>query len=328
MKFVKHIKYKKNTTTCTSGSRISDFLFSYSARKKNLLSEMTYKKLNNIDHLDLEILIAYVIKKPREFVLAHPERQLTQKQELIIKNYVKRRQNKEPIAYIIGHKEFYGLDFEVNKHTLIPRPETEMIVDETLGLLRSMLRNKTAVIDVGTGSGNIIISIANQTKDLRITNYELQFFATDISKSALNIAKKNAKEHHVDKKIKFLWGNLLKPFPEPKKLTELNVNNLIIVANLPYLSEKIYKESPKDVQNFEPKSALYSDNKGLAHYEKLFQQIKLLIASYQSSVTIFLEISPEQKNKIQTLVKKYFPKAKIKFKKDLASKWRVCVISF
>ncbi|MBU0670870.1 hypothetical protein KKF29_01790, partial [Patescibacteria group bacterium] len=101
-------------------------------------------------------------------------------------------------------------------------------------------------------------------------------------------------------------------------------NNLIIVANLPYLSKKIYNTTSSDVKNFEPKLALLSKDEGLYYYEKLFKQIKIMLTNYESLVTLIIEFSPEQKVKLQKLAKKYFPKTRLKFQKDLAGKWRVC----
>jgi release factor glutamine methyltransferase len=293
---------------------------------KNILT----KYRNKIDPLDLELLIALAINKPREFILAHPEYQLMRNQELGIRNFVKRRMRGEPLAYILGQKEFYGLNFRANKSTLIPRPETELLVEEALNLLRSMLRNKlrnTTVVDVGTGSGNIIISIANALENFKFQISNFKFFGLDISTNALKIARQNAKIHKVNKKIKFLTGNLLDPLFKANKLTKLKVNQLLIVANLPYLSKSIYGSAPKSVRKFEPRSALLSGKSGLAHYEKLFKQIKLLVTGYGLRVTGFVEISPEQKIPIRRLASKRLPEAKVDFKKDLAGRWRICRMS-
>jgi len=290
-----------------------------------LLTILDFKKLNKkIDSLDLDLIISAATGKPREFVLAHPEFSINGSQGAKINNSAKRRSNGEPLAYILGHREFFGLDFAVNKHTLVPRPETEMIVGKVLQLKP---KNKT-LIDVGTGSGNIIISLAKNIKDKN------DYVAIDISKNALRVAQKNAFANKVDKKIKFLHGNLLEPiiknesFVIRHSLASLNLwrsGSFVILANLPYLSSKIYSEAPLDVKKYEPKSALYSKNNGLNHYERLFKQVKLVI-SHQSSVIIFLEFSPEQKNNTHKLIKKYFPKAKPVFHKDLAGKWRICEV--
>lgn len=286
---------------------------------------------NTLDLFEIQLLCAEAIGKSREFVMAHPEQIVNSEQRTKINKYIRRRLSGEPIAYILGHKEFYGLDFIVNKNTLVPRPETELLVDLALDELHSLLRNKlrnTAVIDIGTGSGNIIISIAHELE--KNTKYQIlntKYFAIDISKEALRIARKNANNNKVEKKIEFLHGNLLSPILD-KKYCSLFTDHcsLIITANLPYLSKEIYESAPRDVKNFEPKSALYSSLAGLNHYKKLFSQINNSLITDHCPLFIVLEISPEQKTLLLPIVKKIFPKARISFHKDLAGKWRVCEI--
>lgn len=319
---------------------------------KPTIAEIKLTYFDKLDSFDLDILIAFVVKKEREFILAHPELTLTKKQKILIDKLVKRRIKKEPIAYLTGKREFYGLSFIVDKNTLIPRPETELLVDETLVLLRSMLRNKLRtkinIIDIGTGSGNIIISLAHcaehGTWDVE-QKENLNFFAIDISDEALKVAQKNAKINGVNKKIKFLHGSLLDPFLKHCKLNHCKFNEncklktclpvgkvvnyeIIIIANLPYLSQSIYTASPNDVIKYEPKTALYSKKEGLAHYEKLINQILRLKINYPTlDISFFLEISPEQKKPLTIIIKKYFPTAQINFKKDLAQKTRICKIN-
>jgi len=239
---------------------------------------------------------------------------------------IARRAKHEPIAYILGHKEFFGLEFRVDENTLIPRPETELLIEEVLQEFQDTRYNpeysgqNTKIIDVGTGSGNIIVSLAKNLESKKI-----KFVGIDISEKALRIAKQNAKKNKVDKKIKFLKGSLLEPF---KKYSLLTTHySLLILANLPYLSKKIYSSTPVDVKKYEPKSALISGTDGLNHYKKLFKQIKkIYVSCFMLNVTCFVEISPEQKPRIQKLIKIQFPEAKIEFKKDLAGKWRLLVI--
>ncbi|MGW8185158.1 MAG: peptide chain release factor N(5)-glutamine methyltransferase [Candidatus Moraniibacteriota bacterium] len=280
---------------------------------------------HKIDFLDLDLLICHTIKKEREFVLAHPEYKLSVKQELRIKNYVQRRLKNEPLAYILGEKEFYGLNFKVTPHTLIPRPETELMVELALEEIRDAQYSILNTVDIGTGSGNIITSLVHQLKK---TSYKLRatsYFAIDISKEALKIAKQNAKHHNTYKEIKFLHGNLLDPILKSEIIN--HKSSLLILANLPYLSKEIYNACNDNVKKYEPKSALYSDNCGLAHYDQLLNQIlKLKNNCSMLHVSCFMEISPEQKKLLPPFVSKYFPKAKIEFKKDLAQKWRICKI--
>lgn len=285
------------------------------------ISEKYHKKIN---YLDLELIIAHVLKKPREFVLAHPEFKLTKNQKLKTKNFLARRAKGEPLAYILGHKEFFGLDFKVVQDTLIPRPETELLVELAIRDLKSETRKKNAVIDVGTGSGNIIISIANQTKDSRPKNSRLKYLAVDVSAKALRAAESNARKHKVSQKIKFLKGDLLTPIIQNKKLVA-SASGLVILANLPYLSKEAYRSAMPEVKKYEPRTALVSPRKGLGHYEKLFEQIKKMKSlSRPPSVACYLEFSPEQKSNLSKLIKSYFPKTKPEFIKDLAGKWRVC----
>lgn len=305
------------------------------------------KKTSVSPQLDVEVMFAHALGKTREHVLAHPEIKLSRNQELKIKNYVARRAKHEPIAYITGHKEFYGLEFKVTRDTLIPRPETEMLVELAARDVEQGTWNKDKkinIIDVGTGSGNIIISLkknlnsnchssvnGNPVAKLKVSTLDSRLrgndyyslFGLDISKRALRVAKYNAKKNKVGNKIKFIKSDLLNCFLKNNSAIK-QFNNLIIVANLPYLSKKIYNTTSSDVKNFEPKLALLSKDEGLYYYEKLFKQIKIMLTNYESLVTLIIEFSPEQKVKLQKLAKKYFPKTRLKFQKDLAGKWRVC----
>ncbi len=282
-----------------------------------MLTISDLKKLNKkIDLLDIDLIISAVIQRPREFVLAHPEFSINNSQRTKINNLIKRRLNGEPIAYILGQKEFFGLNFAVNRRTLIPRPETELLVEKVLKLKP---KDKN-LVDIGTGSGNIIISLAKNIKDKN------NYIAIDISKEALKIAKHNAKKNKVDKKIKFLHGNLLEPIIK-NKISLIHHSSFIILANLPYLSREIYKSASNDIKKYEPKSALYSKKNGLDHYERLLGQIVLLKKRCCIlDVVCYMEISPEQKNNLHRLIKKYFPKIKPVFHKDLAGRWRICEI--
>ena len=183
-------------------------------------------------------------------------------------------------------------------------------------------------MDVGTGSGCIITSIVKtlqQTVNHKLTTRN--FYATDISKEALKTAKSNAKLHGVEKKIKFLHGNLLAPLFDASCFMFHAPCSMIIVANLPYLSAEIYQSAPIDVKKYEPKSALYSAEAGLAHYCELLTQLKTSHQSFSMfHVSCFLEISPEQKIPLTKMIKNIFTAAEISFEKDLAKKWRVCKI--
>ncbi|OGF27519.1 hypothetical protein A2303_01495 [Candidatus Falkowbacteria bacterium RIFOXYB2_FULL_47_14] len=237
---------------------------------------------------------------------------------------IKKRLSGLPVAYLIGHKSFYGLDFIVNKNTLVPRPETEMMVDLTTRYSQLITRNEQMLmVDVGTGSGCIIISLAKQILSRFPTP---DFIATDISPEALAVARKNAKQHGVNKQIKFLRGNLLLPVLSDKNFQSKIKNQkpkIIITANLPYLTPTQIKNSPSI--KHEPKIALSAGPDGLKYYRQLFMQIRqMLNVKYQMS--IFCEIDPSQSAKIKQLAKRELPKHKFEIKKDLAGYDRLAVI--
>lgn len=283
---------------------------------------------------DFFILLAHATKKETVFLLAHPEYDLTTADETLARNFFRRRQEHEPVAIIIGHKEFYGYDFRVTKDTLIPRPETELLVELALNKIKNYeslrsqssdgqagIRNqgKIVLIDVGTGSGNIIISIASELRkshsQFLILDSLFSLYATDISKEALAIAKENARINNTDQTITFLPGDLLAPcLPYIREVREI-----IIAANLPYLSDEIYQTSDEDIKKFEPQSALVSTQAGLSHYYRLFNQAKNL----PKPITLFLEINPEQTLAIKEHITLLFPKAAITIHKDLAQKKRI-----
>ena len=298
---------------------------------KTTIADIQKKYYQKLDHIDLELLIAHVFKKSREFVLAHPEYVLPKLKIVNCELKIARRMRGEPLAYILGFKEFFGYPFLVSPATLIPRPETELMVEETLEEIKSQKSKVINIIDVGTGSGNIIISVAKNleptwTFDVQMQKgHRMPLYGIDISKETLRVAKRNAKKNNVAEKIKFIQGNLLTPIIENCE-SKIENSKMIILANLPYLSKKIYAATAPTVKKFEPKSALYSSKEGLAHYEKLFKQIKILEAKNYGLKAI-LEISPEQKTSLAKMAKKYFPASKIVFKKDLAGRTRLAIIS-
>jgi release factor glutamine methyltransferase len=291
--------------------------------------DIVKKYSSKLDRLDLELIIAHAINSSREFVLMYPEKTLSESHTLAINKMARRRILCEPLAYILGEKEFYGIKFKVDRSTLIPRPETEMMVDLVSNNIKNgeyNNKNKLVIADIGTGSGNIIIALAQNIKHGTWNKFKL--YGIDISKKATVIAKQNAKLNKVQNEITFLSGNLLDPLVKIGNWKlEIGNSTMIIVANLPYLSSKIYKSCLKDIKKYEPKSALFSQNYGLSHYEELLKQINEIRKNYPPlHVSCFLEISPEQKNKITALIKKYFSDLKIIFHKDLGNRWRICEI--
>lgn len=268
------------------------------------------KMKSNMQQIDFDLLKAHAINKPKEFLYSHPEYCLSIWEKIKLNYFVFLRNRGYSVAAIVGHKEFYGLDFLVNKHTLIPRPDTELMVAETIEEIKKN-NEKITLIDVGTGSGCIPIAI------LKTLQHEpIKTLATDISRAALRVAKKNARIHNVH--IEFFRGNLLQPINK----NSIHDTKIIITANLPYLTEQQFQSEPSIWR--EPKTALVATNNGLALYEELLQQVK----TANLNATIFLEIDPSQSETITQIIKQYFPNAKTETKKDLGGLDRLVIISY
>ncbi len=277
---------------------------------KSLVILNVMKDLYQVPQLDFDILLAFSIGKPKEFLYIHPEYPISIIQYLRFRWFINRYKKGYSVAAITKHKEFYGLDFYVNKNVLIPRPDTERLVASATRIMNDELRiknDKVILIDVGTGSGCIPISILKNLIE-PITTY-----STDISRSALRVAKKNAVKHNV--KINFLHGNLLEPLIHHSSFI-LPTSTLVVTANLPYLTEKQFRDEPS-IQR-EPKHALVADKNGLALYEELLQQIKSLFLIHHSSSLILFEIDPSQTEEISKIIKQYLPNSTIEIKKDLS----------
>jgi release factor glutamine methyltransferase len=262
-----------------------------------------------IDRNDAEILLAHAINKSRAFIIAHSEYKLNPSQKRKFKKHIKKRKENSPVAYIIGYKEFYNLDFKLNNYTLVPRPETELITDETIKKIKE--RRIDLLLDIGTGSGCIPISI------LKNIDNQIKTIATDISKKTLKVAKQNAKKHNVN--IDFRQGNLL----EPIKKEVLEAKNIIITANLPYITEEQFNSEPSIKK--EPKQALIAENEGLKYYKKLIEQLTNIDIE-EKNITLIFEIDPSQSEKIKGIILKYLPNPNIEIKKDLKKSDRLVEI--
>ena len=282
--------------------------------------------------LDVEILLSSILNKDREFLFSHSDYEISPKKITGFEALIQKRVRQEPIAYLIKEKSFYGRPFNVTPDTLIPRPETELLIEKTLEYCHKQFypSKNIALVDIGTGSGCILISLLKELQKSHFKDSQIKAFGTDISSKALKIAQKNAQNLKVNWKINFLKGELLKPLLSNLSSDKFNHNaQLIITANLPYLSPKIYQNCPPSVLDFESKKALFAKKDGLEFYLKLLNQIKdsKLLDLVQNLYLIF-EISPEQKELVQTKFEKILPQAKLKFGKDLAQKWRFIEIFF
>ncbi|MDD5040759.1 MAG: peptide chain release factor N(5)-glutamine methyltransferase [Patescibacteria group bacterium] len=258
--------------------------------------------------LDAEVILSFLLHKPRGYLLAYPERKLTPNQASVFKKLIRRRLRGVPVAYLTGHREFYGLDFLVTNATLIPRPETETAVEESIRIGRAMAKaapdKKTAIADIGTGSGCIAITLAKYLPRAKL-------YAVDISNKALAIAEKNARQHTVVKRIHFLRGNLLSPIPRKIKLD-------LIIANLPYLTTDELQNVP-----FEPKIALDGGKLGLELIDRFMEQLPDRLAPGGIAL---VEIAPSQVKAVDYFVERSMPEKKVNFLKDLTGRDRVAKI--
>jgi release factor glutamine methyltransferase len=262
------------------------------------LAQNRLKTKSTSPHLDAEVLLSHVLDKSKEYILLNPEKELSVKAEKQFKILLSRRAAGWPVPYLTNHREFFGLDFYVDKNVLIPRPETEELVDLVLQQIKG---SPLKILDVGTGSGCIIISLAKNKP-------QNKYFASDISEHALKVAQKNTKTHKVN--ITFKRSDLLSNWSKQPFDT--------IVANLPYLA----KETDPSTK-FEPRRALVAEKLGLNLIEKLLKQVSTL-ESLPSS--LFLEIGHDQGSKIKNLTTKLLPGYETKILRDLSKRIRFAVL--
>lgn len=275
---------------------------------KSTLSEKT-TKLHN-PKLDAQVLLSHALQKSATYLISHVEDSL---KPAILDTYersIERRTRHEPVAYIIGEKEFYGRRFLVNPAVLIPRPDTEHVIDEA----KQHIIDGALVFDVGTGSGAIAVTLAAETG--------VPVIATDIDANALAVATHNANQHSVDGKISFLQGNLLAPYFE-KQIDASKEHRAVIVANLPYLRLAQEDGLDPDVRGYEPRAALYSGVDGLNLYHQLINQIKTNRDHLPESVILIFEMDPSQERLLPTLIREQFPLAHIEVLYDYANKPRI-----
>ena len=242
----------------------------------NLLKE---KKISSFI-LDSEILLSKILNKTREDILINLDQKINTKNILAYKEYLQRRSDHEPIAYIIGEKEFYSKKFYVNKDTLIPRPETELLVDKILKIYHE---KKISILDIGTGSGCIIISLLSSLKNSN-------GIGIDISKNAILIAKKNALKYKLTKRVKFLNKSFKNVFGKKFDL---------IVSNPPYIDSKDIKNLSDDIKRHEPRIALDGGNDGLDLIKKVIYKSKDIL---KIKGMLALEIGNEQIKKVSKIL--------------------------
>ena len=260
--------------------------------------------------LDAAVLLAHILNKPRTWVMAHPELTLTPEQQNQLDDSLLRFEDGEPFPYILGHWEFFGLDFELTPDVLIPRPETELLVEKAIAWLQESTVRRT-VADIGTGSGAIAISIAVTVPDAHV-------LATDISNKALEVARRNARELDVSNRIDFVQCDLLPPRPDSFP-TESHFD--LICANLPYIPTNTLQSLP--IYGREPTLALDGGTDGLDLFRKLMNIAPDWLAP---NGLILLEIEATRGVQALSLAYDMFSRAEIHLHQDFTGRDRLLEI--
>ena len=268
--------------------------------------------------LDASVLLARIVDRPRSWILAHPELTLSNEQQNQLHTSLARLENGEPFPYVLGRWEFFGLEFEVTPDVLIPRPETELLVEKAIAWLQKN-PTKINVADVGTGSGAIAVSIAVNVPHVNI-------LATDISKQAVQIAKRNAEHHRVGERIEFFECDLL---PDRRPQTADHTSSTVrgqrsfdlLCANLPYIPTETLKRLP--IYEREPTVALDGGEDGLDTFRRL---LNIILDWLAPNALILLEIESTLGEQTTQLARQHFPNARITLHQDLTGRDRLLEI--
>jgi len=246
----------------------------------NIGSNLLKEKNIQSHILDSEILLSKTLNKTRENILINLEKKINEKDIFKYKNYINRRIKNEPIAYILEEKEFWSKKFKVNKNTLIPRPETELLVSKLSEIFK---KKKISILDIGTGSGCIILSLLDELKNST-------GIGIDISKEAVSIAKINGLRLNLLNRVKFLNKSVSSIF---------NKKFDLIVSNPPYIESKDIKNLSEDIRRYEPRLALDGGNDGLDLIKKVIYKSKSIL---KTKGTLALEIGNEQIKKVSKIL--------------------------
>ena len=274
--------------------------------KETLRKGIIELKINNIQEPSLKarLLLQYILNKPRQYLIIYDNKQLTLRQEVNFFKGIKKLVKGIPLQHITHSQEFMKMTFYVNEDVLIPRPDTEILVEEVIKIAKRI--NAKKILDLCTGSGAIAVSLAKYIENSQIT-------AVDISTKAINIAKLNAKNNNVENQITFVESDLFKQLPKEKYD--------IIVSNPPYIKKEIIKSLDKEVQN-EPKIALDGGYDGLDFYRKIINNADefLKFTGY-----VCLEIGYDQKDDVLELFESKGKYVDATCKKDLFDNDRVVI---
>ena len=266
--------------------------------------------ISDTPDLDASVLLAHVLNKPRTWVMAHPELTLTAEQQTQLNESLTRLEKGEPFPYVLGHWEFFSLDFDVTRDVLIPRPETELLVEKAIVWLQESPVRRT-IADIGTGSGAIAVSLAVNIPDADI-------LATDISSKALPVAKQNAEKINVINQIEFIECDLL---PHKSTFVNRHLPFDLICANLPYIPTKTLSRLP--VFGREPTLALDGGEDGLDLFRRLLNLAPEWLAP---NALILLEIEATLGRQVLNLAHDMFGQVEIHLHQDLTGRDRLLEI--
>ncbi len=268
----------------------------------------------DLNEHDAQLLLAHVIGHPRSWLLAHPEAHLSAPQLESVNQAFSRLEAGEPLPYILGHWEFFGMDFDITSDVLIPRPETELMVEKAINWLAASPERRT-VADIGTGSGIIAVTIAMHVPDAII-------LATDISPKALRVARANAEKFHVHHRIEFMECDLLPESKVASQTSDLRPSTFdLLCANLPYIPTQTLRDLP--IFGREPTLALDGGEDGLDLYRRLLAFAPDRLAPRGM---ILLELEATQGVKALNLAYDAFSEATIQLHQDLAGHDRLLQI--
>jgi len=271
----------------------------------------SYFKSHDIDspRSTSEILLAYTLGLKRIDLYLRYDQPLTIDELLLFKTYIKRRINREPVAYIVGTREFWSMDLSVTKDVLIPRPETECLVESALSLPELGLGPKR-ILELGTGSGAIILALASERP-------QYIYFASDHSVEALKLAFMNAKLYHLDGKINFFTGDWLEPLKNTGQLFDM------IISNPPYIRTLSIPDLQPEIYRYEPIRALDGGKTGLDPIKKIIFEAHAFLV--QKGI-LLLEIGHDQKDQIKDIIVDCGNYEEVVFKKDYSAHYRmVCM---
>ena len=263
-------------------------------------------KSQKYSSLDIQLLVAHILQKERVWVLAHPEMILSENERLQVEEALTKLEQGTPLAYLLGEREFYGLPFCVNKHVLVPRPETEHLVEYALHWLGRQ-QHPHNILEVGIGSGCIAISLAYHSPELHIVGI-------DLSWQALQLTRRNSQRHNVSHRISLLQSDLCSAITPN---TSAGIFELIC-ANLPYVPSLLAQQLPA-----EPQLALDGGEDGTTLLQKFIPQTKSLL---RRTGLLLLEVGSAQGATIMNLCQAVFPEASVSLLADLAGLDRVCAV--